>query len=176
MFAKQRVRTGELRPSDIPVSIVKRRRLPSPLWISVLSHIAFIYLWQTLVWTTRRRYVDEQRCQRGIRPLRHVGAWVARVQTSREQADTEEKLCSSRSNFVQVTFTSGLVQLDILISLSSELTQSNSIEFLDSFPRIGFQEDLEKGKARHLFPAMFAKEKIKRGQLKEEEVPVRIGL
>lgn len=37
----------------------------------------------------------------------------------------------------------------------------------------GFQEDLEKGKAKHLFPAMFAKERIKRGQLKEEDVPVR---
>ncbi|KAL7432649.1 hypothetical protein ACHAXH_003944 [Discostella pseudostelligera] len=35
----------------------------------------------------------------------------------------------------------------------------------------GFQEDLEKGKANHLFPAMFAKEQIKRGQLKQEDVP-----
>lgn len=35
----------------------------------------------------------------------------------------------------------------------------------------GFQEDLEKGKSKHLFPAMFAKERVKRGQLKEEDVP-----
>lgn len=36
---------------------------------------------------------------------------------------------------------------------------------------IGFQEDLEKGKARHLFPAMFAKERVKKGQIKEEDIP-----
>jgi hypothetical protein len=35
----------------------------------------------------------------------------------------------------------------------------------------GFQEDLEKGKSKHLFPAMFAKERLKRGQIKEEDVP-----
>ncbi|KAL7541202.1 hypothetical protein ACHAXR_012648 [Thalassiosira sp. AJA248-18] len=35
----------------------------------------------------------------------------------------------------------------------------------------GFQEDLEKGKSTHLFPAMFAKERVKRGQMKEEDIP-----
>lgn len=48
--------------------------------------------------------------------------------------------------------------------------------FLTHFCTQGFQEDLEKGKAKHLFPAMFAKEQIKRGQMKEEEVPVRVKL
>ena len=36
----------------------------------------------------------------------------------------------------------------------------------------GFQEDLEKGKSEHLFPAMFAKERLKRGQIKAEDIPV----
>ena len=35
----------------------------------------------------------------------------------------------------------------------------------------GFQEDLEKGKSSHLFPAMFAQERVKNGQMKEEDVP-----
>ena len=35
----------------------------------------------------------------------------------------------------------------------------------------GFQEDLEKGKSGHLFPAMFAKQRVKSGQMKAEEVP-----
>jgi hypothetical protein len=52
----------------------------------------------------------------------------------------------------------------------------NNLEFLYSIRREGFQEDLEKGKANHLFPAMFAKEQIKRGQLKQEDVPVSAAL
>jgi hypothetical protein len=36
----------------------------------------------------------------------------------------------------------------------------------------GFQEDLERGKSKHLFPAMFAKERLKQGQIKAEEIPV----
>ena len=51
--------------------------------------------------------------------------------------------------------------------------QTNDHDFLFSTWRKGFQEDLEKGKAKHLFPAMFAKDQIKRGQLKQEDVPVR---
>jgi hypothetical protein len=35
----------------------------------------------------------------------------------------------------------------------------------------GFQEDLEKGKSGHLFPAMFAKERVKKGEMKEEDIP-----
>mmetsp|Transcript_11579 Transcript_11579/g.21390 ORF Transcript_11579/g.21390 Transcript_11579/m.21390 type:complete len:245 (-) Transcript_11579:99-833(-) len=35
----------------------------------------------------------------------------------------------------------------------------------------GFQEDLDKGKVKHLFPTMFAKERVKEGQIKEEDVP-----
>mmetsp|Transcript_22310 Transcript_22310/g.46275 ORF Transcript_22310/g.46275 Transcript_22310/m.46275 type:complete len:98 (+) Transcript_22310:1-294(+) len=34
-----------------------------------------------------------------------------------------------------------------------------------------FQEDLEKGKVTHLFPTMFAKEKVKKGLIKKEDVP-----
>lgn len=45
--------------------------------------------------------------------------------------------------------------------------------FVTHFYTTGFQEDLEKGKVKHLFPTMFAKEQIKRGQMKEEEIPVR---
>jgi len=36
----------------------------------------------------------------------------------------------------------------------------------------GFQEDLEKGKSTHLFPAFFAKERVKKGEIKEEDIPV----
>lgn len=39
-----------------------------------------------------------------------------------------------------------------------------------SFP--GFQEDLEKGKAAHLFPAFFASERVKQGAIKKEDIPV----
>ena len=47
-----------------------------------------------------------------------------------------------------------------------------STDSLLFFPlTIGFQEDLEKGKSSHLFPAMFAKERVKNGQMKEEDVP-----
>ncbi len=60
--------------------------------------------------------------------------------------------------------------IPIVIILNSTLTISS---FVFTFACAGFQEDLEKGKVRHLFPAMFAKEQIKRGQLKEEDVPVR---
>lgn len=35
----------------------------------------------------------------------------------------------------------------------------------------GFQEDLEKGKSAHLFPTMFAKERVKKGEIKEEDIP-----
>ena len=35
-----------------------------------------------------------------------------------------------------------------------------------------FQEDLKAGKVTHLFPEMFAKQKLKRGLIKEEDVPV----
>ena len=35
-----------------------------------------------------------------------------------------------------------------------------------------FQEDLKAGKVTHLFPEMFAKQKLKRGMIKEEDVPV----
>lgn len=34
-----------------------------------------------------------------------------------------------------------------------------------------FQSDLEKGKASHLLPVMFAKDRVKKGELKEEDVP-----
>lgn len=34
-----------------------------------------------------------------------------------------------------------------------------------------FQKDLEKGKVTHLMPVMFAKEQLKRGLIKKEEVP-----
>ena len=34
-----------------------------------------------------------------------------------------------------------------------------------------FQEDLEKGKAGHLMPVMFAKDRVKKGELKAEDVP-----
>lgn len=34
-----------------------------------------------------------------------------------------------------------------------------------------FQKDLEQGKANHLMPMMFAKEKIKKGEIKKEDVP-----
>ena len=34
-----------------------------------------------------------------------------------------------------------------------------------------FQEDLEKGRAGHLLPVFNAKEKVKRGQLKAEDIP-----
>ena len=54
-----------------------------------------------------------------------------------------------------------------------EVQQPNDLDFLYSNWHKGFQEDLEKGKAKHLFPTMFAKEQIKRGQLKQEDVPVR---
>lgn len=36
----------------------------------------------------------------------------------------------------------------------------------------GFQEDLEKGKSTHLFPAMHAKERLKQGHIKPEDIPV----
>jgi hypothetical protein len=36
----------------------------------------------------------------------------------------------------------------------------------------GFQEDLEKGKSKHLFPVMYAKERLKQGQIKAEDIPV----
>ena len=35
-----------------------------------------------------------------------------------------------------------------------------------------FQEDLKAGKVTHLFPEMFAKQKLERGLIKEEDVPV----
>ena len=35
-----------------------------------------------------------------------------------------------------------------------------------------FQEDLKAGKVFHLFPEMFAKQNLKRGMIKEEDVPV----
>lgn len=34
-----------------------------------------------------------------------------------------------------------------------------------------FQKDLEEGKASHLMPAMFAKDRVKKGELKAEDVP-----
>lgn len=34
-----------------------------------------------------------------------------------------------------------------------------------------FQTDLEKGKTEHLLPVMFAKERVKKGELREEDVP-----
>ena len=34
-----------------------------------------------------------------------------------------------------------------------------------------FQKDLEKGKASHLMPMFNAKEKLKRGQIKQEDIP-----
>ena len=40
----------------------------------------------------------------------------------------------------------------------------------------GFQEDLERGKSKHLFPAMFAKERLKKGQIKAEDIPVSRAL
>eukprot|EP00970_Alexandrium_tamarense_P014528 scaffold4184_cov393-Alexandrium_tamarense.AAC.8 len=40
-----------------------------------------------------------------------------------------------------------------------------------SRPLVDYQKDLEAGKVRHLFPVMFAKEKISRGTLKPSEVP-----
>lgn len=36
-----------------------------------------------------------------------------------------------------------------------------------------FQTDLEKGKADHLLPVMFAKDRVKKGELKPEDIPVR---
>ena len=35
-----------------------------------------------------------------------------------------------------------------------------------------FQEDLEKGKVKHLFPTMFARENVAKGLIKEEDVAV----
>ena len=37
-----------------------------------------------------------------------------------------------------------------------------------------FQEALERGEAEHLMPVFNAKEKVKRGELKVEDIPVRI--
>lgn len=34
-----------------------------------------------------------------------------------------------------------------------------------------FQTDLEKGKAKHLLPVMFAKDRVKKGEIKQEDVP-----
>lgn len=34
-----------------------------------------------------------------------------------------------------------------------------------------FQTDLEKGKAEHLMPVMFAKDRVKKGELRPEDVP-----
>ncbi|KAL7506049.1 hypothetical protein ACHAXN_003403 [Cyclotella atomus] len=36
---------------------------------------------------------------------------------------------------------------------------------------VDYQKDLEAGKVRHLFPVMFAKERIKRGEIKPADVP-----
>lgn len=36
-----------------------------------------------------------------------------------------------------------------------------------------FQTDLEKGKADHLLPVMFAKDRIKKGEIKETDVPCK---
>jgi len=34
-----------------------------------------------------------------------------------------------------------------------------------------FQTDLEKGKTGHLLPVMFAKDRVKKGELKQEDIP-----
>lgn len=34
-----------------------------------------------------------------------------------------------------------------------------------------FQKDLEEGKASHLLPVMFAKDRVKKGELKQEDIP-----
>ena len=36
-----------------------------------------------------------------------------------------------------------------------------------------FQTDLEKGKADHLLPVMFAKDRVKKGEIKETDVPCK---
>jgi hypothetical protein len=40
-----------------------------------------------------------------------------------------------------------------------------------SRPLTEFQRDLESGKVRHLFPTMFAKERIQKHQLRPSDVP-----
>lgn len=37
---------------------------------------------------------------------------------------------------------------------------------------VDYQKELEAGKVRHLFPVMFAKERIQKGQLRPSDVPV----
>ena len=38
-----------------------------------------------------------------------------------------------------------------------------------------FQQDLEKGKVGHLMPIFNAKEKLAKGQIKPEDIPVRLN-
>jgi hypothetical protein len=110
MFAKQRVQTGELRPSDVP-------------------------------YEQRQGSYDNKDVNVGYIPSgMTVHEW--------HNFQRAEKRKLKSKDFGSIGPTS---------------FKSRSLQ--------AFQEDLEKGKVKHLFPTMFAKERVKRGFIKEEDIP-----
>lgn len=49
---------------------------------------------------------------------------------------------------------------------------NKKMKHFKSRPLVDFQKDLEAGKVRHLFPVMFAKQRVRRGEIRPSDIPV----